>query len=63
MVPTPESEASTSTMNWREGSGEWRTGAQVNGSFKWEKARSAGWFQTNLLLEEVRACKGEATEL
>lgn len=62
-APTPESGASTSTMNCRKGSGSINTGAEVNNSFSLEKADSALGVHTKGEEVEVSLVRGPATKL
>ena len=61
-APTPVSEASTSTMNWRSGSGKMRIGAKVKRVFKSLNAFSASEDHRKGMLGEVRVVSGVATE-
>lgn len=62
-APTPESEASTSTMNWWPGSGWERMGAEVRSVFSLEKAVSASSPHGKVWRVEVRRVRGAATLL
>ena len=62
-APTPVSDASTSTTNWREGSGKMRIGAVVKRCLRSLKAKSAWWFHLNEILDDVRVVSGAATML
>lgn len=61
--PTPESEASTSTINRLLGLAWVRTGAEMNRDFSTENALSASEDQQNGTLIEVSLVRGEATLL
>ncbi|KAJ8413312.1 hypothetical protein AAFF_G00093080 [Aldrovandia affinis] len=63
MALTPESEASTSTMNWREKSGWIKTGADVKRVLRSASATSTSGVQENGMEEEVSLVKGAATLL
>jgi len=59
-APTPVSEASTSTMNCKAGSGWMRTGAELNGSLSSPSGISASGVQRKGMEVEVRAVSNAA---
>ena len=59
----PTSNASTSTINWRPGSGKMSTGAEVKSRLRDVKAASASGDQEKGQRVEVSADSGAATRL
>ncbi len=62
-APTPTSDASTSTTNWRVGSGARIMGAETKRPLSLVNAASAAFDHLNVILVEVKAVRGAASWL
>ncbi len=62
-APTPTSDASTSTTNWRVGSGARRIDAETKRLLSLVNAASAAFDHLNAIFVEVKAVRGAASWL